>query len=235
VTDLSLPRINAPKISDAAYDILREKVVSKEFAPGQRLDLDDIEQQLGISRTPLKEALVRLEMEGLIVIVPRSGTYVTDPAPKDIVESFGVRRALEVYAVELAVQHASDGEIAELRAIVEELGDLAAAEDRDAIYPRYLALDHQLHRQLVSLAGNDRLCRAHERENLHAQMARVRYRRSERELDVAQEEHIRIMGALEARDGEVARAEMDAHLKRAERSLLNDMETTAYERVWSIH
>jgi DNA-binding GntR family transcriptional regulator len=227
VVDFSLPRINARKISVTAYEILREKVVSKEFAPGQRLDLDAIEQQLGISRTPLKEALVRLEMEGLVVIVPRSGTYVTDPSPRDIVESFGVRRALEIYAVELVGQHASDEEIARLRAIVEELGDLAAAEDRDAIYPRYLALDHQLHRQLVALSGNDRLCQAHERENLHAQMARVRYRRSERELDVAQEEHMRIMVALEARDVEVARAEMDAHLKRAERSLLDDMETKA--------
>ena len=220
----SLPRIHARKISETAYEILRERVVSKQFVPGQRLDLDAIEGQLGISRTPLKEALLRLEMEGLVVVVPRSGTYVTDPSPEDIAESFDVRRVLEVYAVELVVQEASDEDISELRAIVQSLGELAAAEDRDAIYPRYLALDHQLHQQLVTLAGNQRLCQAYARENVHSQMARVRYRRSERELDLAQEEHQRLMAALETRDAEHAKAEMDVHLRRAKRSLLADME-----------
>lgn len=223
-TDSSLPRITIHKVSEVAYEILREKVISKEFAPGQRLNLEAIGKQLGISQTPLKEALTRLEMEGLITIVPRSGTYVTDPGPEEIAESFDVRRVLEVYAVELAVQRASDEDIRALRAIVQELGDLAAAEDRDAIYPRYLSLDHQCHRQLVALSGNQRLCQAHAREDMHAQMARIRYRRSERELNVAQEEHERIMAALEARDVETAKAEMDAHLRRAKRSLLVDME-----------
>lgn len=107
-TDSSLPRINIHTISEAAYEVLRERVISKEFAPGQRLNLEAIEKQLGISRTPLKEALTRLEMEGLVTIVPRTGTYVTDPVPEEIAESFDMRRVLEVYAVELAVQRASD-------------------------------------------------------------------------------------------------------------------------------
>ncbi len=228
-TDPSLPRINARKISEAAYEILREKIVSKEFTPGQRLDLDAIEKQLGISRTPLKEALVHLEMEGLVVVVPRSGTYVSDPSPEQIAESFDVRMVLEVYAVELAVQRASDEDIEELRAMIQELGNLAAAKDRDAIYPRYLTLDHQFHRQLVALAGNQRLCQAHDQENVHAQMARIRYRRSERELDVAQEEHERIIAALETRDVEATKAEMDAHLRRAKHSILADMGATVSE------
>ena len=108
--------------------------------------------------------------------------------------------------------------------MVQELSDLTAVRDRDAIYPRYLSLDHQFHRQLVALAGNQRLCQIHDQENVHAQMARIRYRRSERELDVAQEEHERIMAALEARDVETAKAEMDAHLRRAKQSLLADIE-----------
>jgi DNA-binding GntR family transcriptional regulator len=221
--DLSLPRIKTYKISEAAYEILREKIISREFAGGQRLDLDAVETQLGISRTPLKEALARLEMEGLIVIHPRSGTYVTNPNPEDIAESFEVRRVLEVYALELAAGRASREDIRRLRQLVQELGVLAAATDRDAIYPRYLSLDHQFHQELVSLAGNRRLRQAHQRENLHAQMARIRYRRSERELNIAQEEHERIMAALEAGDVRTAQAEMDAHLRRAQQSLLADM------------
>ena len=224
-----LPRINTPKISDAAYDILREKIISRQFAAGQRLVLDTIEKQLGISRTPLKEALIRLEMEGLVVVIPRSGTFVSGPGPEEIADSFDVRRALEVYAIELVVQRATDAEIEELRKIVQELDDLAAAEDRDAIYPRYLELDHQFHDRLVTLAGNRRLCQAHDRENVHAQMARIRYRSSERELNTAQEEHQRIMAALDGRDVAAARAVMDEHLRRAKRSILADMEAAPPE------
>jgi DNA-binding GntR family transcriptional regulator len=182
-----------------------------------------MEKQLGISRTPLKEALNRLEVEGLIQIRPRSGTYVTDPTPDDIADSFEVRRILELYAVELAVRLAKDEDLARLEAMVGELAILAAAPDRDAIYPRYLSTDHEFHRQLVLLAENRRLRYAHERENVHAQMARVRYRWSERELDTAQQEHERIMAALKARDSGAAKAEIDGHLKRAKRSILADM------------
>ena len=164
-----------------------------------------------------------MEMEGLVKIFARSGTYVTDPDPAEIAESFDLRRVLEVYAVELAVQRIGDEDLRCLRAMVQELGDLTAAKDRDAIYPRYLALDHQLHQKLIDLAKNWRLRQAHDRENLHAQMARIRYMRSERELDAAQEEHERIMAALETRDVETAKAEMDTHLRRAAQSLLSDM------------
>lgn len=224
VTALQLPRIQAAKISDSAYEILRERVVSKELAPDQRLDLHTIEQQLGISRTPLKEALVRLEIDGLVRIVPRSGTFVTNPDPKEIMESFDVRRVLEVHAVALAAERASAEELQVLQDIVDELGQLVQAPNRETIYPRYLKLDRDLHGRIVTLAGNRRLRLSHSRENLHAQMARIRYRRSERELETAQHEHERIMDALVGRDAEAAKAAMDAHLQRAARSLLRDMD-----------
>jgi DNA-binding GntR family transcriptional regulator len=219
----SLPRVNKSKISDLVYETLREKIVSQELVPAQRLDLDAFEKQLGVSRTPLKEALHRLEVEGLVEIFPQSGTYVTNLSAEDIAESFEVRRLIEVYAVELAVQRVSDEVIKRLKKIVKELGKLAVVKDRNAIYPHYLILDHEFHRQLVALACNRRLSRAHDRENVHAQMARIRYRRSERELDTAQHEHERILAALEARKAESAKAELDAHLKRANQSILADM------------
>jgi DNA-binding GntR family transcriptional regulator len=73
----ALPRTTTPAIRDSAYEILRDKIMRKKFSPGQRLDLEPIEGQLGISRTPLREALHRLAPERLVEIVPRSGTFVT--------------------------------------------------------------------------------------------------------------------------------------------------------------
>lgn len=221
--EINLPLINTPKISETAYQILREKIISKEFLPGQRLDLNAFEVQMSISRTPLKEALARLEMEGLVVIHPRSGTYVTDPDPEDIAQSFELRRALEIYAAEIVAEQATPTELEQLDRLVEELGELVRAPDRNAIYPRYLELDHQLHAQLVSMTRNQRLIKVHQRENLHAQMARIRYRGSERELEIAQHEHEEIMRFLKAHDAPAARRVMSNHLHRAKCSLLSDM------------
>ena len=215
--------ISPQKISAAAYQALREKIISRELAPGQRLDLNRIEAQMGISRTPLKEALARLEMEGLIEILPRSGTYVTAPTPADIAESFDLRLALELFAVEIVAQTLGDSEIEQVRVLVRQLRQLAHSPDRDAIYPQYLALDRQFHGLLIALAGNRRLRKVHQREDLHAQMARIRYHRSERDLGLAQTEHEELLRALEARDPQAARDVMRAHLTRAKHSLLAEL------------
>jgi GntR family transcriptional regulator, rspAB operon transcriptional repressor len=219
----TLPRINTPAIRDAAYEILREKIMRKEFSPGQRLDLDAIERQLGISRTPLREALHRLASERLVEIVPRSGTFVTVLRPEDIAESYEVRRAIELYAVEQATQQATDQQLAECRALHRELARLGAAEDVVATYPRYLSADYEFHRQIVALANNQRLARAYERENVHTQLARVHYRRIMRDLEVTQHEHEAILVALERHDAAAARAAMDAHLVRAKVAILADI------------
>jgi DNA-binding GntR family transcriptional regulator len=219
----ALPRITTPAIRDSAYEILRDKIMRKEFGTGQRLDLEVIERQLGISRTPLREALHRLASERLVEIVPRSGTFVTVLSPEDIAESYEVRRAIELYAVERAAQQATDRQLAECRALLRDLASLGAADDVLATYPRYLSADYELHRRIVALANNQRLSRAYERENVHAQLARVHYRRIMRDLDVTQHEHENILAALERRDAAAARVAMDAHLVRAKVAILADM------------
>jgi DNA-binding GntR family transcriptional regulator len=222
----TLPRINAQSISNRVYEIMREKILNGELPPGMRLDLQSIGKQLGISRTPLKEALYQLEIDGLVEINPRSGTYVSDLSPDNVAECCEVRRVLEVYAVEVAVQRASDEDIKTLRTLVQELAELAAVKDPDAVYARHLRLDHEFHKQIVALARNSRLSRAHAHENIQEQIKRIkriRYSQSGRDLDVIQQEHERIMAAFQARDAKAAKAAMDAHLRRAAKTLLADM------------
>lgn len=217
------PRINTPKVSEMVYSILREKIISKEFGEGERLDVDEISERLGVSKTPIKEALSHLEMEGLVKILPRSGTFVSRLSESDIEDSFDVRRVLERYAVEIICKNASDKEIRTLEKMVEKLGELARHSDIKEIYPDYLKLDHEFHRQMVVHTKNKRLQEAHERENLHAQMARIRYRSFERELNKAQNEHERLILAIKERNVEKAVFEINSHLQRAKQSLLKDM------------
>ena len=222
------PRINTPKVSEMVYSILREKIISKEFAEGERLELDGICKHLGVSKTPIKEALSHLESEGLVRILPRSGTFVSNFSENDVEDSFDVRRVLECFAVEIICKYSSDEEIETLEKMVEKLGKLANHPDIKEIYPDYLKLDHEFHRQMVLQTKNKRLQEAHERENLHAQMARIRYRSFERELDKAQNEHERMIEAIKERNVEKAVFEINSHLKRAKKSLLNDMNSVSH-------
>jgi DNA-binding GntR family transcriptional regulator len=220
-----LPPIKSQKISDIIYNLLKEKIVSKEFPPGSRLDLTDIEIQLEVSRTPLKEALNRLEMDGLVNIMPRYGTFVTDPTIRDISDSFDLRELLEIYAIEIATKNATDQDIENMKEIVEEMGQKASSNDKSSAYPYYLELDNLFHKNIVALCGNKRLIEVHSRENLHSQMARVRFRRIEEELLLTQKEHEQILSALEQRDISASIKELKNHLDRAKHSLLEDMRT----------
>ena len=222
----TLPRIDAQPISNRVYEILRERILNGEFAPGVRLDVASIAEQLGVSRTPIKQALTQLELDGLIEINPRSGTYVTDLTARDVAECCELRRILELYAVELAVKSATDEEIAALETLVGELRELTAVKDPDAVYARHLRLDHEFHKQVVGLARIGRLSRAHARENIQEQIKRIkhiRYAQSGPDLDMIQQEHERILAAFKARNVQAAKAALDAHLTRAAKTLLRDM------------
>jgi DNA-binding GntR family transcriptional regulator len=149
-----LPTIACSKISEQVYDVLKEKVLSRQYAPGERLNLVEMSKQMGISRKPLNAALARLALEGLVNVVPHSGTYVTDPTPRDIEEAFDVRQVLERYAGKLAVQRITDSQLEKMRAVVNALQDLVDVNDWSQVYQRHSELDHGLHRLIVECADN---------------------------------------------------------------------------------
>jgi len=188
-TNMTLLRIPRTRLNDSAYKAIKQGILSQAFAPGQRLILEELAQQLGVSLTPLKDALNRLAAEGLVEIVPRRGTYVTKLDISEVVEAFEVRSALEAMAIRLFLERASKAELQEIADMVDQLEALAQADDRSATYQEYVNLDHLMHRRIVELSRNRRLLAAHDREHTHMYMARARYGSFERSLDQAQEEH----------------------------------------------
>jgi DNA-binding GntR family transcriptional regulator len=219
-----LPELTRRNLSEEVYDVLRRGILTRYFAPGERLKLDDIEEQLGVSRTPLKVALDRLSAEGLVVVMPRRGTFVSDDTPDDTAEAFDVRCVLEAYAAELAAETASDAGLKKLRAKYAALdAKVAEGESGGECFLECLDLDRGFHETLIALAGNSRLTEAWEGVSVHVHMARVRNRDAERVFTVSLREHEEILKAIEAHDPAAARAAMDAHLGRAKANLLEDM------------
>jgi len=219
----SLPQIPKARLNDFVYEAIKESILRQEFAPNQRLDINDLSLQLGVSATPLKDAISRLAAEGLVEIIPRRGTYVTSLKPDEIAETFDVRKALEVFAVQLCLERAFDSDLQEIANLVSRLDELAGTEDKNSIYQEFVDLDRIMHRRIVELAQNQRLLAAYDREHAHMYMARARYGTSEESLEQAQVEHRNLREAILARNIPLVQEIIDGHIQRAKESLLNDI------------
>src|SRR5580692_12654366 len=197
----------AATTADAAYQALRQGILQGDLAPGERLRSDALANDLRVSRTPVREALRKLEAEGL---VERSGSglIVREFSEKDLTELFYVREALEGMAARLAAENATPSEIAEIR---ELLDDMEAVRRRGAL-ETLRHLTGEFH-QLVSRAShNNRLMRA-----LTTLLDNVRKIQSstlfgEGRAEQALQEHRELLAAITAGDGD--RAEMLARAHR---------------------
>lgn len=104
-----------PNLSTRAYEVIKRKIVNGEITPGTKLQEDRLAEELGISRTPIREALSRLAQEGLVEIIPRRGTYVVEFSLFDIVHLLEIREALEGMAARLAATNIARETLAEMK------------------------------------------------------------------------------------------------------------------------
>jgi DNA-binding GntR family transcriptional regulator len=208
-------------ISDRAYAELRERIVTARLAPGTVLREDALMRELGVGRTPLREAVQRLALENLVAVQPRSGTYVTAVDAADIVHISEVRAELEAHAAELAARRLNDATRDRARALLRALSARADGDDQHGL----IRLDESIHRLVWDASGNPYLAETLERYFLLS--LRVWYVVLDRVpgLGAAVVEHAQLLEAILARDGERARALMHEHVIEFEREIV-----TAFNR-----
>jgi DNA-binding GntR family transcriptional regulator len=142
-------RASGGSARDQVYVALREGIVSAELEPGRRLSENELAEALGVSRTPVREALVRLRDERLVAIVPQLGTFVTLISTDAVADAAFVREALECSAIRLATERATERELEELQANLAAQDRAEASGDTEA----FDRLDEALHRTLCELSG----------------------------------------------------------------------------------
>jgi GntR family transcriptional regulator, rspAB operon transcriptional repressor len=215
----ALPSLQAERLTDTVYTLLRERILSGAFAPGERLNVEAVAQQLNISQTPLKGALALLVNDGLVEVQPRRGTFIAQVSPRQISELVAIRRALELLAAETILDHVTPQDITELRSLVETI---EAATSVDTHYRG----NYELHKRLVELSGNQKLAELYSQLNGHIHMALVHSSSHRWRARGATEaaEHYAIVEALAARDRIALQAAISAHLQRATASLMADLE-----------
>lgn len=202
---------------DTAYELIRRRILDNVWPPGHRALEQEVALALGMSRTPVREALVRLQAEGLVEVVPRHGMRVLPVSPTDMREIYEILTALECMAAEiLAARKPGDDELEPLVRATQEMDRALAVDDLDA----WARADEQFHAQLVALAGNRHLQaivmnhwdRAH-----RARMFTLRLR--PKPVDSTRE-HMALLERLRAGDAAGASQVNRAHRARASRELL---------------
>lgn len=204
-------------LRELVFEAIREAIISGDLKPGQHLMESELANDLGVSRTRVREALRKLEQEGFVVIIARKGAYVADISLKEIVDVFEIRGALEGLAAELAAERASDEKIEEMERCLVELSAMIEAKD----LKRIVEIDSRFHEILYSSSRNERLSQLLSllREQIHRFRTRTMTHPSR--MRVALEEHRRIIEAVAARDGALARRLAQEHIESAENTLMS--------------
>ncbi len=219
--DKVLPKINTERRSDLVYKVIYKEIVSGKFPPGYRMDLNEIEKQLGISRTPLKLALYRLEIEGLIEIRPQYGTFVTRPNLQQISESFEVRIMVETFIISSVIERMGEDDFRKLSKIIDELNSLEESHNQSEGYIKFMELDRHFHRSFVGLSGNSSIIKIYDNTNVYPHITRLLYQIKDRDIITARKEHNTIIKSLRERDVEGTLEAVTAHCRRSKQSALN--------------
>jgi DNA-binding GntR family transcriptional regulator len=196
-------------LKEVVYQRLKKGIINHEVLPGMRLREEELAEKLGVSRTPIREAINRLHQEGIVVVIPRRGAYVARLTREEIIENLFIREVLEGLAARLAAENISSSSLAEMRACITQF----VSKDLLADLENYSQANVQLHKMIIAASKCKKLINLI--HNLFDQMDVVRLRtisfpgRAEKSLI----EHMEIIDALEKKDGARAEKLVRAHIQ----------------------
>jgi DNA-binding GntR family transcriptional regulator len=208
-------RTSGGSAREQVYAMLREAIVSAELEPGRRLSENELGERLGVSRTPIREALVRLRDERLVAIAPQLGTFVTLISTQAVGDAHFVREALECSAIRLAATRARDGDLAALQANLAAQSHAEAERDATA----FDGLDDALHKTLCGLSGHAIAWDLSRRANGHLDRVRRLSLPEPGYLGEMVAEHRSVVAAVAQGDPDAAEAALRHHLRMVLSSL----------------
>jgi len=207
ICNISDIKLISTTVRAQAADELRDRILTGRLRPGDRLDLDQLTAEFGISRTPIREALLELSYEGLVAITPRSGMAVVGITPEDAVDNFAILAALAGKGAELATARISPEELRELRALAGAIGDSDDVVAANRHFHRAINLAARSPRLLTYVRQAQRVVPGNYFELFPEQEQR------------SQREHAALLDAMEQGDGAEARRLMESHVLSAGEAL----------------
>lgn len=198
---------------EIAYEHLYNSIITNRLNPGQPISEQEISDELGTSRTPVREALKQLEAEGLVRHIPNRGVFVSEITTQDVEEIFSLREMMEVLALQFSYKKITDKELHELEALLLPLDENYSSED-------YFKADRMLHDLIVQYGNNRRL--SNFLHNINAQIERIRIISSltPQRLTKSREEHLEIIRALKEKDLSKSEKALRNHIRKVKESTI---------------
>lgn len=217
--DISLKNDEFLPLRDVVFNTLRNAILKGELEPGERLMEIKLAEKLGVSRTPIREAIRKLELEGLVVMTPRKSAEVARITEEDLTDVLEVRRVLEELAIDLSCQNITDDIIAELE---DNLVRFKAAVKKNDI-TEIATMDVEFHETIYRSTGNKRLIQI--LNNLREQMYRYRleYIKDKQTRDNLVIEHRGIIDALKNRDNVNGKKAILNHIEKQQTTILENI------------
>jgi DNA-binding GntR family transcriptional regulator len=207
-------------LREIVFETIRNAIISGNLKPGERVMEVQMAESLGVSRTPVREAIRKLELEGLVIMLPRKGAYVADLSVKDLTEVLEIRASLEGLAAGLASIRIDEAEIEELEVRALKFHKAIENEDVDAL----ILMDLEFHDAIFRASRNERLIQLN--NNLREQVQRFReiYHKKVNKSKETSKEHYEMVEAISNRDVDKAEKLARVHIENAEKSILKTME-----------
>jgi DNA-binding GntR family transcriptional regulator len=204
--------IDVSNINEKVYNFIKTNIINYNYPPGYNLNLGQLSEMLGVSHTPIKDALFRLAGEGLVEIAPRKGTYVKDVTLEDIHEILQVRLILETAAVEAITAGLTDEQLSRFAGLYGQMISVRVGENDVASYKAYMEYDSEFHLLFFQILGNQRLLNIYRNLNAHIQIGRFRLLDRRGKNVTTDQEHARILEALRERNPGKAKEALRQHL-----------------------
>ncbi len=204
-------------LRDVVFNTLRDAILTGKLVPGERLMENQLAEKLGVSRTPVREALRMLELENLVELVPRKGAQVLDMSEKDIINILEVRSALEGLATSVACKKMSKEDLQQLKNMEVDFEKAVAENDVE----RFVDIDEDFHDLIFAATENDKLVNIF--RNLRIQLYRYRMaqaKNNETSMSTIVAHHRSIIRAIENHDGEEGASIAQGHIKYQTESIL---------------
>jgi DNA-binding GntR family transcriptional regulator len=214
-----LPRVSSPLLIEETARVLRELIVEGTLEPGHRLSERDLGRRMGVSRTPLREALRLLAAERLVEVLPRRGARVALLDTALVEDVYPVLSCIERLAVDLACRQVSNDALEDLEAMLAKMK--SARERRDK--RRFFTLSREFHEAILEAAANTTLREMHRQLSGQVRRARFVSLGSDAEWEEALREHRLIMKALRNRNGAAAVEAISRHLHSNKRKVLREL------------
>lgn len=230
----------ATLLPEKIYNHLRTKLLAGELPPGARLDYKKISTEMGVSTTPVREAMGKLASEGLVDLVPRAGAIVRKLGAQEAVQLYGVREAIETYAAVKAAEKISEARLQNLENLLTKMRSLITKSFSPTTklmtgenLSEFLQSDLAFHMTIIEAAGNPRLTKLAGDSHIHSRIFGVeRFGHNQELMEEADEIHRSIFDALKRHDAPRASSLVSQHIQRSLELTISHIDHAPHDSWW---